>query len=850
MPGNLRATVSRFFGREAELERVQTLLSQGERLVTLCGEGGAGKTRLALELLPRVASPYSAGAWFCDASGARSAEELLRAVAEVLDVELGAHPQAQLTDAIAARGPLLLCLDNLEQIVEPAATIAAGWLAACSELSLLTTSRARLGIDGEHVVRVPPLTDHGVALFVDRARRAGAAVEDADHERVAEIVASLDHHPLAIELAAARCVVVSVEELAQMLPRRWEMLEERRRDAPPRHHSLSASLWWSYELLAPAERELFVRCATFAGAFTRHDVATMVGQDAIASLATLQQASLLRTERTPAGLTMSMFVALRDFGRARLVDLQIDARRDHARWVLTRAGEAERIGQLVELMDDAVLAHDWAIASDDADALALAARILARLGPAFEARGPVSGPLARWDAILARLEGPPAWAFMERARLRRMAGRLDEALADLDTATAAAPKDFAVALERSKVLYAAGRMSDALRAARRAQALAADDRERGLAATQLGRLEHGSGHPRRARALHVEALKALAEPQHRLDRGSALAALGFTDQDLGDSAHAETCLREALAIYRELEHRRDAASILGYLGNVHRSRRDRARAEACYDEAIATFRAQGAKWFEAVFTMDRGILLSLLGDAQARAVLEAALAAGEASDNRRLLSLVLGHLAVLAADDDRLDEASALFDRAESGLDDPRDGQFPAVLALQRHHLELARRRAGRADLEVVERARAALDAPPPVESDHMRLARAILQRACDRTAPPSDAYLVADDGSWFDAAERIDLRAHPAMGRVLRTLAELDDGAVATVDELFEAGWPDERAVAAARKNRVRVALSGLRKKGVPIAFDRRAGGYALKVPAVVVDRDRSVRATTTTCR
>ena len=700
---------------------------------------------------------------------------------------------------------------------------------------------------------VPPLTEHGVALFVDRAQRAGATITEDDRDLVASIVASLDHHPLAIELAAARTVVLTIEELARMLPGQWQVLEERRRDAPARHHSLTASLWWSYNLLGPEERELFARCATFAGSFSRHDVSMMIGEDTLTSLVALQHASLLRTERTDDGVSMSMFVALRDFGRARLVDLGLQAQAygDHARWVLARARGADGIATLAELMDDAVLVVDRAASSRDMEVLQIAAEVHASLGPLLEARGPVGGPLARWDALLGVLRDPPARMFLERARLRRMAGRLEEALEDLDDLTSAESGAFAVALERSKVLYAAGRMSDALEEGRRAQALARSDRERGLAATQLGRLEHGSGHPRRARELHVEALKALANPEDSLDRGLALAALGFTDQDLGDSAHAEACFREALDIYRRLEHRRDAAAILGYLGNVYRSRRDRGRAEAFYDEAIATFRAQGARWFEAVFTMDRGILLSLLGDAEARAVLEAALAASEASDNRRLLSLVAGHLAVLAADDDRLDEAAALFARSERGLDDPRDGQFPAVLAVQRHHLELARHRAGRVGAEVVERARALLEAAPAVESDHMRIARAILRRACDRTAPPMEACLVADDGSWLDNGERIELHAHQAMGRVLLSLARLGEGQVATPDELFEAGWPDERAVAAARKNRVRVALSSLRKKGVPIAFDRRAGGYALSVMAVVVDRERGdVRATPPTCR
>ena len=129
---------------------------------------------------------------------------------------------------------------------------------------------------------------------------------------------------------------------------------------------------------------------------------------------------------------------------------------------------------------------------------------------------------------------------------------------------------------------------------------------------------------------------------------------------------------------------------------------------------------------------------------------------------------------------------------------------------------------------------RAVLEAEPAVQSEHMRLARRILTRALHRTAPPADAVVIAADGRWFRYRQRqVSLEGHPTHGRIARLLGTAPGSS--DLDAVFQAGWPGEVATPSARKNRVRVAVSALRKQGLPVAFDRGASGYVLRVTVVI---------------
>lgn len=287
--GNLPVHLSSFVGREAEIDEVRRML-YARRLVTLSGPGGCGKTRLALEVANSVVGRFPDGVWWVDLAPLADASLVPATLARVLGVaESPVEPVTNTMVAFLASRRTLVVLDNCEHLIEACAAVVARVEVGCSASSMLVTSREPLGVPGEATWRVPPLGlpsggslesvggSDAVRLFVDRARdaRPSFALTDANAEAVAEICSRLDGIPLAIELAAARTRLLSVEEIAAGLADRFHLLTGGARWALPRHRTLEGSLDWSHEPLNVGERALFRRLGAFAGSFTL-DAATSV----------------------------------------------------------------------------------------------------------------------------------------------------------------------------------------------------------------------------------------------------------------------------------------------------------------------------------------------------------------------------------------------------------------------------------------------------------------------------------------------------------------------------------------------------------------------------------------------
>jgi predicted ATPase/class 3 adenylate cyclase len=271
-------------GRDAELGELRRRLADpAVRLVTLTGPGGTGKTTLALRVAEDLAPTFRDGVAFVDLSSARDTAAALVLVARAvgLDDVIDRPLEEELRDRLQGR-QLLLVLDNFEQVIE-AATAVAGLLAACTELTVLASSREPLHVRAEHVLPVPPLglppadvrptadrvaASAAVQLFVDRATavRPDFELTDDNAPAVAEICRRLDGLPLAIELAAARLRLFSPEVLRERLGDRLGLLRSGPRDLPERQQALRATMDWSYELLEPGERRLFELLAVFAEA--------------------------------------------------------------------------------------------------------------------------------------------------------------------------------------------------------------------------------------------------------------------------------------------------------------------------------------------------------------------------------------------------------------------------------------------------------------------------------------------------------------------------------------------------------------------------------------------------------
>ncbi len=339
---NLPSPMTRFIGRARELHALQALLEH-ERLVTLTGPGGTGKTRLAIEAARSLLERYPDGVWFVALDTLKDASLLIPTIAQTLHVpqQPGRPIIETLAESLASKRTLLV-LDNLEQIVAGAPEIAV-LLGATSAVAVLGSSREPLAIAGEQVFPVPPLglpaepgrpkaTDlagsESVDLFIERAQaaRADFSLDDENAPAVAAICRRLDGLPLAIELAAARINVLAAEQILARLDHRLTVLASSRRDLPERQRTLRGAIDWSHDLLADPERAFFRRFSVFAGGADFDAVSAVIdpdgslGTDALDLASGLVDRSLLRSTRDGNHSRLEMLETIREYAAERLAE--------------------------------------------------------------------------------------------------------------------------------------------------------------------------------------------------------------------------------------------------------------------------------------------------------------------------------------------------------------------------------------------------------------------------------------------------------------------------------------------------------------------------------------------------
>nr|WP_246044834.1 LuxR C-terminal-related transcriptional regulator [Rhodococcus oryzae] len=339
-PGNLPAELTSFVGRRHEIAEARRLQSTS-RLVTLAGIGGVGKTRLAVRVAEDSRRAFAGGVWLVALGELRDPALLAETVAAALGLpdQPGRSVSSVLVDHLSAR-QILLVLDNCEHLLGAVAEFGEALLRACPELRILATSRELLGVDGERVLRVPPLTVpdveqtppleamsryEAVALFVARATAClpEFVLTEANCAAVAGICGRLDGLPLAIELAAVRIRAMSAEQIMERLTDRYRLLTVGSRVAPTRQQTLRSCVDWSYELCAAKEQQLWAWLSVFVGGFEL-DAAEgvcpeeLVDDDFLDAVASLVDKSILVREECGEIVRLSMAETIRAYGSEKL----------------------------------------------------------------------------------------------------------------------------------------------------------------------------------------------------------------------------------------------------------------------------------------------------------------------------------------------------------------------------------------------------------------------------------------------------------------------------------------------------------------------------------------------------
>ncbi len=342
--GALPAELTSFVGRRRELSETRRLLASG-RMLTLTGVGGVGKTRLALRMAAEVRRTFPDGVWFVELAALQDPQLVPHTVANTLELrQVSADASSDLADYLETKS-LLVVLDNCEHLTDACAVLASKLLAAAPDLRILATSRHVLGVEGEQILSVPPLSTpdaeaevaagdptryESVSLFLDRAASVapGFAISEANRAAVVELCRRLDGIPLAIELAAVWLRILSPAQILERLEDRFRLLASGRPAAPARQQTLDATVGWSFDLCSPAEQVMWARLSVFSGGFDLEAAEEVCAGDGISRddvlnlVASLVNKSIVLRHQATEHHTAwyQMLESIRQYGAGRITD--------------------------------------------------------------------------------------------------------------------------------------------------------------------------------------------------------------------------------------------------------------------------------------------------------------------------------------------------------------------------------------------------------------------------------------------------------------------------------------------------------------------------------------------------
>ena len=669
---NLPTSLTSFVGREHETLEVKRLLSI-TRLLTLTGAGGSGKTRLALEIARDFVGTYPDGVWLVELATLSKPELAPQAVAAAIGVpeQAGRPLNDTLADYLRSKS-LLLVLDNCEHLVDGAARLADTLLSTCLNLKIMATSREPLGVPGEAVWLVPPLSLPGadgesavqdlmrseaVRLFVDRAR---SRLPDFELKRetagaVASVCLKLDGIPLAIELATAQIGALAVEQIAERLEDSLKLLTGGARTVDPRQQTLRATLDWSHGLLSGQEKVVFRHLSAFSGGFTLEAAEEVCAGEGIEKsevldlLSHLVDKSLVLVTGRRGEARYRLLETVRQYASERLEsEGEEEAVRQHhalfflelaerAEPELSKAGQATWLDRLENDLDNLRTAVGWFRKSGQRQAHLRLAGTLWRFcylhGHYEEGRGWLEGALARGG------DAPPS----ARAKALLGAGILAFLQCEYDHAR--------VRLEEALALYRT----------------LGDERGVASASQTLGSIARERGDYARSEALHGESLTLWRKLGDEAGEARSLNYLGFVAWLQQKHERARELCEETLVRFRGLGDNEVIAWALISLGSSALYAGDRRRARALLDESLALSREVGYKEGVAWSLNQLGVLAHREGDHRRAAdQLRESLEIHRNLGDRWRAASVLEGLAEAFCAQGHLEPAARLFGAAEA----------------------------------------------------------------------------------------------------------------------------------------------------------------------------------------
>ena len=660
VPNNLPVQLTSFIGREREMAEVKRLLGS-TRLLTLTGMGGTGKTRLSLQVAADLFDQFRDGVWLVEFATIADADLVLETVAGALELRQEAERPLATTLTSFLRGrQLLLILDNCEHVVAACARLAESLLRACPHLRILASSREPLGIAGETAWPLPPLSlpDHwreivagpdaierlsqyeAVRLFIERATvaRPGFQLSNENVHIVAQICWRLDGIALAIELAAARIRVLTLQQIVERLDDRFHLLTTGSRTAVPRQQTLRALIDWSHDLLTDPERQLLRRLSVFARGRTLEAIEAVCAGEGIEAwevidlLSQLVDKSLIYVERSPAlGARYFMLESIWDYSHEKLVE----------------AGEAgivrgRHVDYFLRFIEDA---EPHMRGTEQREWLGRVEQEEYNLRYAIEATGELPGLIPKGLRLLTAMQ-----RFVE---VRGLFKETREVFARLLSHPDAAPRDAI----RARALAAAGRL-----------AWVSDN------CPECGKAQE-------------EALSIFREIGDTRGTAIALTDLGSLALDAGDLEKARALFDEAGALPAEIADPRVTAHVRHNRALLASGERDFASACALEEEALALYRKLGDTWQSIILNWSVGINAAVLGRFdEARAHFSECLTVGLELGNRWGASYPIEGLAALAVAERKYERAARLFGAAEtqrsrSGLV-PQAAEHPALIQI------------------------------------------------------------------------------------------------------------------------------------------------------------------------